>query len=122
MTRFAMAIPVFHVTSAAAAEEFYCGRLGFRREFAYSPFEKPDPCYMGVVRGEAWLHLSSFPGDSGPQATAFVIVDKVDTLHAELIGRQVAIDMPPTDQDWGNREMYVRDPDGNKLSFVELPK
>ncbi|HEV8199978.1 MAG TPA: VOC family protein [Candidatus Polarisedimenticolia bacterium] len=122
MTRFTMAIPVFHVSSAAAAEEFYCGRLGFRKEFAYSPGDQVDPCYMGVVRGGAWLHLSSFPGDSGAWTTAFVIVDDVDALCAELLEKQVAIDLKPTDQTWGNREMYVRDADGNKLAFVRLPK
>jgi hypothetical protein len=27
--------------------------------------------------------------------------------------------MPPTDQTWGNREMYVRDPDNNKIAFLQ---
>ena len=27
--------------------------------------------------------------------------------------------MPPTTQTWGNREMYVRDPDNNKLAFIQ---
>jgi uncharacterized glyoxalase superfamily protein PhnB len=30
----------------------------------------------------------------------------------------VAVDLPPTDQTWGNREMYVKDPDGNAIRFV----
>ncbi|HYV20402.1 MAG TPA: VOC family protein [Verrucomicrobiae bacterium] len=122
MTRFTMAIPVFHVSSAAAAEEFYCGRIGFRKEFAYSPGDEVDPCYMGVVRGGAWLHLSSFPGDSGTWTTAFIVVDDVDALYVELVEKKVAIDLKPTDQTWGNREMYVRDADGNKLAFVQLSK
>jgi hypothetical protein len=35
---------VLHVSSSAAAEEFYCTRLGFRVRFAYRPDETvPDP-------------------------------------------------------------------------------
>ena len=33
------AIPVLHVVGSTDAEEFYCTRLGFRREFAF----RPDP-------------------------------------------------------------------------------
>ena len=58
---FKLAIPVLHVINSAAAEEFYCNRLGFRREFAYRADEtKPDPCYMGLVRDGAWLAGWSF--------------------------------------------------------------
>ena len=35
---FKFAIPVLHATSSAAAEEFYCDRLGFTLAFAYRPF------------------------------------------------------------------------------------
>jgi hypothetical protein len=31
------AIPVFRVSRSEAAEAFYCGRLGFRREFTHRP-------------------------------------------------------------------------------------
>lgn len=61
---FKLAIPVLHISSSAAAEEFYCNRLGFRRQFAYRIDEsRPDPCYMGLTRDDAWLHASSFSGD-----------------------------------------------------------
>jgi uncharacterized glyoxalase superfamily protein PhnB len=46
-------------------------------------------------------------------------VDDVEALHAEFLHNGVAIHMPPTDQTWGNREMYVRDPDNNKLAFIQ---
>lgn len=29
------------------------------------------------------------------------------------------IDTGPVDQPWGNREMYVKDPDGNSIRFVQ---
>ena len=39
-------------------------------------------------------------------------------LHEELKAKGVAIDLEPTDQSWGNREMYISDPDGNSIRFV----
>jgi catechol 2,3-dioxygenase-like lactoylglutathione lyase family enzyme len=114
-----LAIPVLHVKSSAAAEEFYCQRLGFRRQFAYRPDEtRPDPCYMGLLRDEAWIHVSSFSGDAVPGGVVYLVVDDVDRLHDELRRKDVHIDLEPTDQTWGNREMYVRDPDGNCIRFT----
>jgi len=116
---FKTAIPVLHVTSSAVAEEFYCRRLGFSRRFAYRIDEtKPDPCYMGLSRDNAWLHVSSFSGDGVSGGAVHLIVDDVDGLYEELQGRNVDIDLKPTDQTWGNREMYVKDPDGNSIRFV----
>jgi catechol 2,3-dioxygenase-like lactoylglutathione lyase family enzyme len=115
---FKAAVPVLHVSSSAAAEEFYCQRLGFRQEFAYRPFGGLDPCYMGLVRDDARLHVSSFSGDAVVGGVVYLLVDDVDGLHEELLGRNVHIDTGPIDQDWGNREMYVRDPDGNTIRFT----
>ena len=119
MSQFKLAIPVLHVSSSAAAEEFYCHRLGFRRQFAYRPDKaKPDPCYMGLKRDGAWLHVSSFSGDGVSGGVVYLAVEDVDALHAELAAKGVAIDTGPIDQTWGNREMYVKDPDGNSIRFI----
>ena len=116
---FKSAIPVLHVRSAAAAEAFYCNLLGFQRGFAYRLDEsKADPCYMGLVRDDAWLHVSSFSGDGVSGGVVFLMVDDVDELHEELLSKNVAIDTEPVDQTWGNREMYVKDPDGNSIRFT----
>jgi uncharacterized glyoxalase superfamily protein PhnB len=116
---FKTAIAVLHVRSSAAAEEFYCEKLGFRRRFAYRVDEsKADPCYMGLVRDEAWLHLSSFSGDGVSGGVVRVEVEDVDALHAELVEKGVRIDTGPVDQTWGTREMYLKDADGNSVRFI----
>jgi uncharacterized glyoxalase superfamily protein PhnB len=116
---FKLAIPVLHVSSSVAAEEFYCQRLGFHREFAYSVDEsKADPCYMGLVRDDACLHVSSFSGDGVSGGVVRFEVADVDALHAELVEKGVRIDIGPVDQTWGTREMYVKDADGNSLRFT----
>ena len=113
-----LAVPVLHVMNAAAAQEFYCGKLGFKLDFAYCSDEgMADPCYMGLSRDKAWIHLSSFSGDGTGGGGALFVVDSVDELHAEFVAKGIAIDMEPVDQTWGTREMYVRDGDGNRLCF-----
>ena len=48
---FKVALPILGVSSSEASEKFYCGKLGFRRVYAWRPHPtKLDPCYMGVVR------------------------------------------------------------------------
>ncbi len=117
---FKLAIPVLHVRSSAPAEEFYCQRLGFRREFAYRVDEsKEDPCYMGLVRDTARLHVSSFSGDGVCGGVVRFEVEDVNALHAELVAKGVRIDTRPVDQTWGTREMYVKDMDGNSVRFIE---
>ena len=114
-----LAIPLLHVSKSAEAEDFYCNRLGFRRRFAYRSDEtKPDPCFLGLSRDGVWLHVSSFSGDGVSGGVAGILVDDVDALHAELVAKNVAIDLPPTDQTWGTREMYVKDADGNSIRFI----
>ena len=115
---FKFAIPVLHVTRSTAAEEFYCEHLGFQQTFAYRPFGGSDPCYMGLTRDEVELHLSSFSGDGVAGGVVFVGVEDVDALHEELKAKGVVIDLEPTAQSWGNREMYVHDPDNNSIRFV----
>ncbi|HEY0514887.1 MAG TPA: VOC family protein [Thermoanaerobaculia bacterium] len=116
---FKLAIPVLHVGSSVAAEDFYCNQLGFRREFAQRvDDDTPDPCYMGLIRDGVRLHVSSFSGDGVSGGVVFLLVDDVDELHEELRRKNVPIHLEPTDQTWGNREMYVKDPDGNSVRFI----
>ena len=73
---------------------------------------------MGLTRDDVKVHVSSFSGDGVAGGVVFLGVEDVDALHKELKATGVVIDLEPTDQSWGNREMYVNDPDGNSLRFV----
>lgn len=111
------AIPVLQVSSSRRAEAFYCEKLGFTMQFATRPFGTDDPCYMGFLRDEAYIHVSSFPGDGKLGSAVMVQVDDVDVLYRELATKGLRIDPTPVDQSWGNREMYVHDEDGNSIRF-----
>ncbi len=73
---------------------------------------------MGLISDDAVFHVSSFSGDGVSGGVVFLLVEDVDQLHTELLAKGVTIDLVPTDQTWGNREMYVKDPDGNSIRFV----
>lgn len=112
------AIPVLHISSSSAAEDFYCQQLGFHLEFRVPADPgRPDPCYLGLGRDSALLHLSSHAGDGVLGGVVYVIVEDVDALHEEFATRGTPIHVAPVNQTWGMREMYVRDPDGNSVRF-----
>ncbi len=115
-------IPVIAVSDSARAEDYYCRVLGFQKMFAYPPDAvKPDPRYLGIARDGVWLHLQSYKPERAGMTDAFIWVADVDRLHEELSSRGAAVQLPPTDQTWGTREMGVRDPDGNVLVFAAKP-
>lgn len=117
---FRASVPVLHVSSSAAAEHYYCRKLGFEQRFSYRNDDRQaDPCYQGLARDGVWLHVSSFPGDGVAGGVVNIEVDEIDRLYEELKSKGVAIALEPTDQTWGNREMYLVDPDGNSIRFIQ---
>jgi catechol 2,3-dioxygenase-like lactoylglutathione lyase family enzyme len=114
-----LAIPVLHVSNPVVAEKFYCGQLGFEKTFEYRPFGEKGPCYFGIIRDGIRVHISSFPEDGVAGNAIVLIVDNVDALYEEYVQKAVRIDLPPTDQSWGNREMYIEDEDNNSIRFTQ---
>jgi catechol 2,3-dioxygenase-like lactoylglutathione lyase family enzyme len=119
---FKLAVPSLGVSKSQQAEAFYCGKLGFRREFAYRPApDRADPCYMGIVRDSAHMVISSFPPDGPPGTrTVQIFVEDVAALRDELIRAGVDSVSEILDQEWGNLEMGVADLDGNRIGFSQV--
>jgi uncharacterized glyoxalase superfamily protein PhnB len=113
------ATPVICVSKSADAEDYYCRILGFEKVFAYRPDpNRTDPCYLGVRRDGVTLHLHSFKPERAGKTDTFITVADVDKLYAELSSRGARCELPPTNQSWGNREIGIRDQDGNALVFA----
>ena len=76
MTTFVSSTPALHVFDAVAAEAFYCGSLGFEKQFQYrNDPGQLNPAYLGVERGDVILHLSSFPEDGVSGGAAIYVQD-----------------------------------------------
>jgi catechol 2,3-dioxygenase-like lactoylglutathione lyase family enzyme len=118
---FKIALPILGVSNSAVAEAFYCGQLGFRREYAYRPDpEQPDPCWLGVVREGAHLVLSSFAADGPPGSRGVQIyVEDAAALQHEFRVAGVAGLEELMDQTWGNLEFNFADPDGNQIIIAQ---
>jgi catechol 2,3-dioxygenase-like lactoylglutathione lyase family enzyme len=88
-----------------------------------------DPSVSVLMRGGSLLLLSSHGGDGTFGQAVAVLTDNVDALFQRFRTRGLKTpgnpDAPmevhegPIDQIWGTRELYVNDPDGNTLRFVE---
>jgi uncharacterized glyoxalase superfamily protein PhnB len=109
-------VPIAKVSDIRAALEFYCSVLGFNEDFHYRASPQ-GPDYVGLSMNGHQLHLSTFAGDGTGPATTYVYVDDVDELYAGFCARGLTQHWEPIDQPWGQREVYVRDRDGNTLRF-----
>lgn len=88
-----------------------------------------DPTYIELERDGAWLISSSHRGDGLFGQAVVVTSDDVDSLFRKFRSRGLVTpgnpDVPelvhegPIEQTWGSRELYVDDPDGNTLRFVQ---
>ena len=64
--------------------------------------------------------MSNLPKSYGIGISVLIWTDNVDSLHEEFVSRGVQIDMRPTDQVWGLRDIHARDTDENKLTFAKV--
>jgi uncharacterized glyoxalase superfamily protein PhnB len=111
--------PVLRVESTEAARSFF-NTLGFEMTFHAPAVEGlQDPAWMNFRRDAVVLKASSHSGDGDGAAVVMIRAADVDALHREFVARGVVIDMPPTDQSWGLREMYVKDSMRNSLRFFQ---
>jgi catechol 2,3-dioxygenase-like lactoylglutathione lyase family enzyme len=112
------AVPNLVSDDLASAREFYAGFLGFdvaMDEPGFTMFASPsnrtaqisvaDRAQPDVDRGISEAYVS-------------VEVSDVDALHAEAVRRGLEIVYPLTDEPWGIRRFFVRDPDGRVINVA----
>lgn len=111
--------PILRIFDEAKAREFYLGYLGFRHDWEHR-FAPDMPLYLQVSRDGCVLHLSEHHGDACPGAALRVETDDLDALHQELEQKDYAYARPVIEaMPWGSRDMSVRDPFGNRLTFTD---
>lgn len=108
-------MPILQVHDVRASAEFYA-KLGFDCH----GFWGDPPGFAIIQRGDVTLGLFlplSATVSPNDQWAAYVYVDDVNALHAELsaVG---GLDMTqPNDEPYGCRDFDVTDPDGHRIAF-----
>ena len=90
-----------------------------------------DVLGLELVMDHGWIATFAAPHDRGLQLSvigddasapvapvASVEVDDVDAAHAAALARGDEIVHPLTDEPWGVRRFFVRDPHGNVLNIL----
>jgi catechol 2,3-dioxygenase-like lactoylglutathione lyase family enzyme len=111
---------VLAVSNVGRSLAFFMDKLGFRVEFRMG-----DPVEYAIIeRDMVSLHLMPASRDPAAlgQARIYVFAAGVDALHEELRALGFPIEVAPKDLSYGMREMSLRDPDGNRLTFGEEVK
>lgn len=112
-----------NVRDVAAASTFLTSHFGFREEMAADGFASltRDDAGMNVV----FLRqgLQTLPEDQRhDHASGVILAFVVDDLEGELArlrAEGVAITMPLTVEEWGERAFQVRDPNGVIIQLVD---
>jgi catechol 2,3-dioxygenase-like lactoylglutathione lyase family enzyme len=110
--------PILRIFDEAKAREFYVGFLGFHVDWEHR-FEPDLPLYMQVSRDGCVLHLSEHHGDCSPGAALRIDTNDLDGFQAELASKRYKYARPGIEETpWGTRDMSVKDPFGNRLTFT----
>jgi catechol 2,3-dioxygenase-like lactoylglutathione lyase family enzyme len=115
------AIPNLVSDDLAGAREFYAGFLGFgvaMDEDGFTMFASPSNRTAQITVADRG-HRPHPPQDRGISlAQISVEVADADALHAEAVRRGLEIVYPLTDEPWGIRRFFVRDPDGRVINVA----
>lgn len=111
--------PILRIFDEAKAREFYCMYLGFEVDFEHR-FEEGMPLYLGLKSGDLEFHLSEHHGDATPGSAVRVEIEDIQAFHASLEARQYKYIRPGVEvMPWGERQVKVTDPFGNRIIFWE---
>ncbi|MEL6610202.1 MAG: glyoxalase superfamily protein [Pseudomonadota bacterium] len=112
------ATPILRSFDEAKARAFYVDWLGFRVQFEHR-FGPDMPLYLGLERDGVVLHLSEHHGDTTPGTRVRIACEDLDAFYAEITARPYPHlnPGPPQAQDWGERDLTLTDPFGNRLTF-----
>lgn len=109
-------VPDIASSDLSRSREFYIDVLGFELSMDIGwimTFASPanPTAQVSIIDG----HRE--PGGA-PAADLTIEVADVDAVHARAIGRHVEVVYPLTDEPWGVRRFFVRDPDGKLINVM----
>jgi catechol 2,3-dioxygenase-like lactoylglutathione lyase family enzyme len=119
LTNVLQATPFLHVPDLALALDLFTRVLRFEIKYRLSN-------YAYLEREGAAVRILEEPGrnlqlEKKARVTVYIDVTDVDTLYSDLAGELAKLPegdvQPPRDQSWNQRELQIRLPDGQWLTF-----
>jgi lactoylglutathione lyase len=116
---------ILFVEDLGKSKVFYHQALGLDVEFDDGEsvgFKIEGLTFIVLQVDRARVQLQGEPtATPGAGATAFLttFTSDVDALHADLAGRGIHFFQRPTDQPWGMRTAYFKDPDGHVWELAQ---
>lgn len=103
---------IVHPSDLAASRAFYEDVIGLSiyREWG-----------VGVAYFIGGGHLELSAGEGHGATTLWLQVPSLDGVEERLRAAGVSVRKPAQQMPWGLIELWVADPDGNELRFVEVP-
>lgn len=107
-------VPDLTVADAARARDLYAALLGLdvAMDGEWITFLAPQgqpAAQLGLITKDASATINP---------SVSIEVDDVDAVHAAAIAHQLEIVHPLTDEPWGVRRFFFRDPDGNVINVL----
>ena len=107
-------VPNFRSDLSAANREFYGDVLGFDvgmdMDWIVTFVSPSNPtAQLSLIRDDASAHMH-------PDAS--IEVDDVDATHAKVVEQELEIVYALTDEPWGVRRFFVRDPNGMVINVM----
>ncbi|MBN1377772.1 MAG: VOC family protein [Gammaproteobacteria bacterium] len=109
------AIPTLRINDIDIARQFYSEGLGFDIDWIWCAAEGA-PAFAQISHEGTRIYLTE-RNEAATGALVHFYVENVDDWYRKLLANSIPVDTLPHDEPWGNREMQVRDPDGNYLRF-----
>jgi lactoylglutathione lyase len=124
-TNFDIGAVILFVGDLDRSKGFYQDKLGMSVQFeddASAGFAMDGAHFIVLEVDRAKEQLQGEPTSTPASgATAFLttFTDDVDGLHAQLADRGVTFFQDPTNQPWGMRTAYFKDPDGHVWEIAQ---
>lgn len=122
--KFDAIAPVFLVEDVRRAAEFYRDRLGF----SLTEYFGEPPLFTIVRRDAVRLALRLVDDVKGGSSRvrntegfdAYIWVSDIDALYEQFLTNRAPVSGPPELQEYGIREIWIRDLDGYVVTFGQF--
>ena len=113
-------VPVLAVSDYERSRIFYSEGLGFEIDWEWRDAPE-EPPFAQISRAGLSLYLSGRGADGRPgTCRVYLYVSDVDAWSEEALEAGLDVVTQPENRPWGNREMALRDPDGNTLVLATV--